>query len=154
MVPFMRDGKQYVRNMDTGKEYPVADIELPSINEMLAMGEERAKKLQLSKRQKKRSKVRARSKPSRIVTRAELIQLAQHYSSEVAEYRNDRERFPEDGISSREYNRYVYALRRLGRIETLLAEAPVYEGMEEAGSNPGESGAPEKENTDAKYRHD
>jgi hypothetical protein len=84
-------------------------------------------------------------------TRAELIQLAQHYSSEVADYRDDRERFPEDGISSREYNRYVYALRRLGRIETLLAEAPVYEGMEEATSNLAESVAPEKENTDADH---
>jgi hypothetical protein len=53
MVRFMRDGKQYVRNMETGKEYPVADIKLPSFNEMLAIGEERAKKLQLSKCQKK-----------------------------------------------------------------------------------------------------
>jgi hypothetical protein len=69
MVPFMRDGKQYVKNMDTGKVMEVADIDLPSINEMVGMGEERAKKLQLSKRQKKqRSKLRPRSKPSRMVS--------------------------------------------------------------------------------------
>jgi hypothetical protein len=91
--------------------------------------------------------------PRYMPTRAELMLLAQHYSSEVAEYRNDRERFPEDSISSREYNRYAYALRRLGRIQTLLAAAAVYEGMEEAGSNP-VSPASLKENTDADHRGD
>jgi hypothetical protein len=54
MVPFMRDGKQYVTDTNTGEVMEVADIDLPSINEMVEMGEERAKKLQLSKR--KRSK--------------------------------------------------------------------------------------------------
>jgi hypothetical protein len=68
-----------------------------------------------------------------------------HYDGQLADYEADRERYPEDGISSRDWNRYVYARRRLQRIEALLAEAPVYEGMEEAGSNPGESSAPEKE---------
>ena len=67
-------------------------------------------------------------------TRAEFMLLAQHYSSAVAEDRNDRERSPEDGISSGEYNRYAYALRRLRRIPMLLAEAPLYEGLEYAKS--------------------
>ena len=64
-------------------------------------------------------------------TRAELALLAQHYGSQVADYEGDRECYPEDGISSRDWNRYVYAQRRLQRVQALLAEAPLYEGMEE-----------------------
>lgn len=70
--------------------------------------------------------------PRYVPTRAELALLAQHYYSQVADYEADRERYPEDGISSRDWNRYVYAGRRLQRIEALLAEGPTHEGMEEA----------------------
>ena len=65
------------------------------------------------------------------VTRDELAILAAHYQTQVDDYETDRERYPEDGISSREWNRYVYAQRRLERIKATLAAAPVYEGMEE-----------------------
>lgn len=69
--------------------------------------------------------------PRFVPTRAELVLLAQHYGSQVADYEADRERYPEHGISSRDWNRYVYAGRRLQRIQALLAEEPLYEGMEE-----------------------
>jgi hypothetical protein len=65
------------------------------------------------------------------VTRDELAILAAHYQMQVDDYETDRERCPEDGISSREWNRYVYAQRRLERVQAVLAEAAVYEGMEE-----------------------
>jgi hypothetical protein len=65
------------------------------------------------------------------VTRDELAILAAHYRMQIDDYETDRERYPEDGISSREWNRYVYAQRRLERIKVVLADAPVYEGMEE-----------------------
>jgi hypothetical protein len=65
------------------------------------------------------------------VTRDELAILAAHYQTQIDDYETDRERYPEDGISSREWNRYVYAQRRLERIKAALAEAPVHEGMEE-----------------------
>jgi len=90
--------------------------------------------------------------PRYVPTRAELAVLARHYSKQVAEYKTDRERFPDDGISSRDFNLAVYAGRRLERIETLLAETPAYEGMEEAGGNPGEAGSLRKEDTDAEHR--
>lgn len=34
MVPFTYKGKKYVKNMETGKVMEVADIQLPSFNEM------------------------------------------------------------------------------------------------------------------------
>ena len=78
-------------------------------------------------------------------TRAELALLAQHYGSQVTDYEADCERYPEDGISSRDWNRYVYAQRRLQRIRALLAEAPVYERMEEAGCDAADPSASEEE---------
>ena len=65
------------------------------------------------------------------VTRDELAILAANYQTQVDDYETDRERYPEDGISSREWNRYVYAQRRLERIKAVFAEAAIYEGMEE-----------------------
>ena len=64
------------------------------------------------------------------VTRAELAILGAHYKAQVDAYKADRERYPEDGISSRDWNRCVYAARRLERIKDALAEEPAYEGME------------------------
>jgi|SRR5271170_7799126 len=64
------------------------------------------------------------------VTRAELAVVAAHYQAQMDDYERDRERFPEDGISSREWNRYVYAQRRLERIKAELAK----EGNEQLAS--------------------
>jgi hypothetical protein len=64
------------------------------------------------------------------VTRAELGVLAAHYQGQVDDYKRDGERFPEDGISSREWARAAYAARRLKRIEEELAKEPIYEGLE------------------------
>lgn len=51
MVPFTLNGKKYAKNMDTGKVSPVADIDLPSMNE-LSYGAE-ADESKPSKRQEK-----------------------------------------------------------------------------------------------------
>jgi len=40
MVPFIHEGKKYVKNMETGSVLEVADIELPSMNEMTSYGVE------------------------------------------------------------------------------------------------------------------
>jgi hypothetical protein len=64
------------------------------------------------------------------VTRAELAVLVAHYRAQVDGYKLDRERFPEDGISSREWACAVYAARRLKRIEEELAKESTYEGLE------------------------
>jgi hypothetical protein len=37
MVPFSKNGKKYVKNRETGKVMEVADIQLPSFNEMDSM---------------------------------------------------------------------------------------------------------------------
>ena len=65
------------------------------------------------------------------VTRDELAILAAHYQAQIDDYETDRERYPEDGISSREWNRYVFASRRLDRIKAALAGEAVYEGMDQ-----------------------
>jgi len=68
------------------------------------------------------------------VTRAELGVLAANYQGQVDDYKRDGERFPEDGISSREWARAAYAARRLKGIDEELAKEPIYEGLE--GSRP------------------
>jgi hypothetical protein len=68
--------------------------------------------------------------PRCVPTRAEVALLSEHYRTHVTEYESDRGRYPEDGISSRDWNRYVYAGRRLPRLETLLQTTPTYDGME------------------------
>jgi hypothetical protein len=55
MVPFMKGGKKYVRDTETGKEYPVSDIQMPSWNEL----EDISKKNQSKRSEQERGGVEA-----------------------------------------------------------------------------------------------